>query len=152
MRRDPSTSRPYSARGRSAARDRLGVDRYDRAQLALKCEALQPEFLFGDHGLPPGGALWRGPWEWVITRWSTLPLAVSLSQRGAHHIETMAVAAMSQAVRRAHRSLMETFDVAVIGAGIHGTGIAQAAAAPATRCCCSSRPRWPMAPRAAPAS
>ena len=66
----------------------------------LKSEALQPEFLFGDvEQLPPNGALWRGTWEWVIYEVDTLPLAVSLSQRGAHHIETMAVAAMSQAVR-----------------------------------------------------
>jgi glycerophosphoryl diester phosphodiesterase len=67
----------------------------------LKCEALQPEFLFGDQEqLPPGGgALWRGTWQWVIYEVDTLPLAVSLTQRGAHHIETMAVAAMSEAVR-----------------------------------------------------
>jgi glycerophosphoryl diester phosphodiesterase len=66
----------------------------------LKAEALSPEFLFGDQEqLPPGGALWRGTWEWVIYEVDTLPLALSLTQRGAHHIETMAVAAMSQAVR-----------------------------------------------------
>lgn len=66
----------------------------------LKAEALQPEFLFADQAqLPPSGALWRGTWEWVIYEIDTLPLAVSLTRRGAHHIETMAVAAMSQAVR-----------------------------------------------------
>ena len=66
----------------------------------LKSEALQPEFLFGDQEqLPPNGALWRGTWEWVIYEVDTLALAVSLTRRGAHHIETMAVAAMSQAVR-----------------------------------------------------
>jgi glycerophosphoryl diester phosphodiesterase len=66
----------------------------------LKFEALQPEFLFADHQqLPAGDALWRGPWEWVIYEVDTLPLAQSLTARGAHHIETMAVAAMSRAVR-----------------------------------------------------
>lgn len=71
----------------------------------LKSEALQPEFLFGDvEQLPPNGALWRGTWEWVIYEVDTLPLAVSLTQRGAHHIETMAVAAMNKAVRALRQS------------------------------------------------
>jgi glycerophosphoryl diester phosphodiesterase len=65
----------------------------------LKYEALQPEFLFADHqSLPAEGALWRGPWQWVIFEVVSLSLALSLAARGAHHIETMAVAAMSQAV------------------------------------------------------
>ncbi|HEV7984962.1 MAG TPA: hypothetical protein VGP20_02275, partial [Steroidobacteraceae bacterium] len=66
----------------------------------LKYEALQPEFLFADHGaLPAEGALWRGPWQWVIFEVATLPLALSLAARGAHHIETMAVSEMSRALR-----------------------------------------------------
>jgi glycerophosphoryl diester phosphodiesterase len=66
----------------------------------LKCEALGPEFLFGDQEpLPPRQLLWRGPWEWVIFEVVSLPLAQSLAARGAHHIETMAVRAMSQAMQ-----------------------------------------------------
>jgi glycerophosphoryl diester phosphodiesterase len=66
----------------------------------LKYEALQPEFLFADHeSLPPRGALWRGSWKWVIFEVASLPLALSLAARGAHHIETMAVSDMSRAVR-----------------------------------------------------
>ena len=59
----------------------------------------------------------------------SLPLALSLAARGAHHIETMAVREMSRAVRAHTRSVSGEFDVAIVGAGIHGTGIAQAAAA-----------------------
>jgi glycerophosphoryl diester phosphodiesterase len=89
----------YRARQVGGARIGWVLSDYDEHS-RLKSEALQPEFLFADQEqLPPSGALWRGTWEWVIYEVDTLPLAVSLSQRGAHHIETMAVAAMSQAVR-----------------------------------------------------
>lgn len=66
----------------------------------LKYEALQPEFLFCDHeSLPESGALWRGPWRWVIYEVESLPLALSLAARGADYIETMAVTEMSKAMR-----------------------------------------------------
>jgi glycerophosphoryl diester phosphodiesterase len=73
---------------------------YD-AHTRLKFEALQPEFLFCDHeDLPPdGGALWRGPWRWVIYEVETLALAQALAARGADYIETMAVHEMSEAMR-----------------------------------------------------
>lgn len=88
-------------RARQIGGVRIGwvLDDYD-SHSRLKSEALQPEFLFADHEqLPPAGALWRGPWEWVIYEVDALPLAQSLTARGAHHVETMAVAAMSAAVR-----------------------------------------------------
>jgi glycerophosphoryl diester phosphodiesterase len=66
----------------------------------LKYEALQPQFLFCDHQkLPANGRLWQGPWRWVIYEVRTLPLALSLAERGADYVETMAVRAMSQALR-----------------------------------------------------
>ena len=66
----------------------------------LKSEALRPEYLFCDHAsLPASGSLWRGPWRWVIYEVDRPELARALAQRGVHHIETMAVAAMSQALR-----------------------------------------------------
>lgn len=72
---------------------------YD-AHSRLKFEALQPEYLFCDHtSLPSEGALWRGPWRWVIYEVEELPLALALAARGAHYIETMAVDAMNRAVR-----------------------------------------------------
>jgi glycerophosphoryl diester phosphodiesterase len=75
------------------------LDDYD-AHSRLKFEALQPEYLFCDHeALPERGALWRGPWRWVIYEVETLPLALSLAERGAHYIETMAVHEMSDAMR-----------------------------------------------------
>ena len=75
------------------------LDDYD-AHSRLKCEALQPEYLFCDHeSLPAKGALWRGTWRWVIYEVETISLALSLAARGANHIETMAVRQMSEAVR-----------------------------------------------------
>ena len=66
----------------------------------LKCEALQPQFLFCDHeALPPSGRLWQGPWRWVIYEVASMPLALSLAERGADYVETMAVRAMSTALR-----------------------------------------------------
>jgi glycerophosphoryl diester phosphodiesterase len=66
----------------------------------LKYEALQPEFLFCDVGkLPPRTRLWRGPWRWAIYEIETLADALALAARGADYIETMAVHAMSEALR-----------------------------------------------------
>ncbi len=66
----------------------------------LKCEALQPQFLFYDHEiLPPSGRLWQGPWRWAIYEVTSLPLALQLAERGADYVETMAVRAMSTALR-----------------------------------------------------
>jgi glycerophosphoryl diester phosphodiesterase len=68
----------------------------------LKFEALQPEYLFVNHDkLPADGRLWMGPWRWVVYEVDRLELAQSLSARGAHAIETMAVADMMQALRSA---------------------------------------------------
>ncbi len=73
---------------------------YD-AHSRLKYEALQPEFLFVDHErLPPTGALWRGPWRWVVYEVESLPLALSLAARGADYVETMAVHEMCEAMHK----------------------------------------------------
>jgi glycerophosphoryl diester phosphodiesterase len=66
----------------------------------LKFEALSPEFLFCDQEkLPASGKLWRGSWRWAIYEIGSMPLALSLAERGADYIETMNVAAMSAAMR-----------------------------------------------------
>ena len=80
------------------------ISAYD-AHTRLKFEALQPEFLFVDHEmLPPDeSALWRGPWRWAVYEVETIELAQSLAARGAHYIETMAVKAMSDAMRALQR-------------------------------------------------
>jgi glycerophosphoryl diester phosphodiesterase len=64
---------------------------YD-AHSQLKCEALQPEYLFCDQrALPAAGRLWRGRWRWVIYEIETLGAAQLLAERGASYIESMAV-------------------------------------------------------------
>lgn len=66
----------------------------------LKCEALQPDYVFCDWQKCPGSdALWRGPWRWVIYEVAELPFALELAGRGADFIETMAVRALSAAMR-----------------------------------------------------
>jgi len=72
---------------------------YDR-HTQLKCEALQPEFLFCNHlKLPAGGPLWRGPWRWALYEVRELAQALRLAERGADYIETMAVRELSAAMR-----------------------------------------------------
>jgi glycerophosphoryl diester phosphodiesterase len=79
------------------------LNKYDDRS-RMKYEALQPEFLFCDHlALPKEGTLWRGPWRWAIYEVETLQLAMSLAERGADYIETMAVREMSEAIRSARR-------------------------------------------------
>jgi glycerophosphoryl diester phosphodiesterase len=66
----------------------------------LKYEAVQPEFLFCDQSkLPARGALWRGPWRWVIYEIEAWEEALALARRGVEYIETMAVQPMSEALR-----------------------------------------------------
>lgn len=92
---------PAIVRARQLAGATIGwvLDDYHE-RTRLECESLRPEFLFGNQKpLAPRQMLWRGPWEWVIFEVVSLPLAASLSARGAHHIETMAVRAMSEAMQ-----------------------------------------------------
>jgi glycerophosphoryl diester phosphodiesterase len=75
------------------------IGTYDQ-HTRLKCEALQPEYLFCDRMLlPVSGNLWRGPWRWVIQDVPTLEHALKLAERGAHFIATSSVRAVSEAMR-----------------------------------------------------
>jgi glycerophosphoryl diester phosphodiesterase len=66
----------------------------------LKCEALQPEFLFCNHRkLPADGPLWRGPWRWATYEVRSMELALRLAGQGVDYIETMAVRDLSAAMR-----------------------------------------------------
>jgi glycerophosphoryl diester phosphodiesterase len=77
------------------------LEQYD-THSRLKYEAVQPEYLFCDlEKLPARGPLWRGPWRWAIYEIQSFEMALSLAERGAHYIETMAVGAMSGALRAA---------------------------------------------------
>jgi glycerophosphoryl diester phosphodiesterase len=77
------------------------LERYD-AHSRLQYQAVQPEFLFCDREkLPPRGALWHGAGHWAIYEVDSISDALALAERGAHYIETMAVQAMSTALRAA---------------------------------------------------
>ena len=66
----------------------------------LKYEALQPDYLFCDRSfLPAEGALWRGPWRWVIYEVDTLETVLALAARGAQFVATKEVRALSDALR-----------------------------------------------------
>jgi glycerophosphoryl diester phosphodiesterase len=66
----------------------------------LKYEALQPDFLFCDRTfLPATGALWRGPWRWVVSEVDTLETVLALAARGAHFVATRDVRSLSEAMR-----------------------------------------------------
>jgi glycerophosphoryl diester phosphodiesterase len=55
---------------------------------------LAPQFLFCEAALLPAAAdpLWPGPWRWAIYGVDRSEDALQLAQRGAHLIETMAIA------------------------------------------------------------
>ena len=88
-------------RARQIGGFRIGwvLPHYD-SHTRLKCEALQPEFLFCDEEkLGAGEPLWRGTWRWVIYEVTTIELALSLAARGADFVETMAVRELGVAMR-----------------------------------------------------
>jgi glycerophosphoryl diester phosphodiesterase len=70
----------------------------------LKYEALQPDYLFCDRayipsGGPSRGALWRGPWRWVVYEIDTLESVLDVATRGAHFVATQDVRALSEEMR-----------------------------------------------------
>jgi glycerophosphoryl diester phosphodiesterase len=68
-----------------------------RDKTRLACDALAPEYLFVDwKKLPRTGALWRGPWRWVVYEVDSRPTAHALAARGVEFIETMAVREMME--------------------------------------------------------
>ena len=72
----------------------------------IKCEALQPEYLFCDRGLlPTGTPLWRGPWRWVVRDVMTLDVALSLAALGADFVATRDARNLSEAMR-AHAAML----------------------------------------------
>lgn len=92
---------PAIFRARQIGGFRIGwvLPQYD-SHTRLKCEALQPEFLFCDQekiGLAE--PLWRGTWRWVIYEVTTIEQALSLAARGADFVETMAVRDLGIAMR-----------------------------------------------------
>jgi glycerophosphoryl diester phosphodiesterase len=70
----------------------------------IKFEALQPEFIACDASrLPPAGALWRGPWRWIVREIATVEDALRIAARGADFIATPHVRALGAVLREAAR-------------------------------------------------
>jgi glycerophosphoryl diester phosphodiesterase len=75
----------------------------------LKYEALQPDFLLTDLALlPPKGALWRGPWRWVVHDVTTMEQALALAERGADFVATENVRVLSEAMRSHAATIAES--------------------------------------------
>ncbi len=92
---------PAVFRARQIGGVRIGwvLPQYD-SHTRLKCEALQPEFLFCDADkLGAGEPLWRGTWRWVIYEVTAIEQALALAARGADFVETMAVRELGVAMR-----------------------------------------------------
>lgn len=92
---------PAVFRARQIGGFRIGwvLPQYD-SHTRLKCEALQPEFLFCDEEkIGAVEPLWRGTWRWVIYEVTTIEQALSLAARGADFVETMAVRELGVAMR-----------------------------------------------------
>lgn len=97
---------PAVFRARQIGGCRIGwvLPQYD-SHTRLKCEALQPEFLFCDiDKLGAGEPLWRGTWRWVIYEVTEIEQALSLAARGADFVETMAVRELGVAMRARGRT------------------------------------------------
>lgn len=64
-----------------------------KAELYQKAINIAPEYLFTDHeGLPlNAGALWPGPWKWVVYEINDSRKIAEISQLGADIIETNAI-------------------------------------------------------------
>ena len=92
---------PVIHRARQTAGYQIGwiVSAFD-SHTRLKYEALQPEYLICDRTLMPAeGALWRGPWRWVVRDVPTLDVALALAARGADFVATPYVRSLSDAMR-----------------------------------------------------
>jgi glycerol kinase len=77
------------ARRRGAPAIGWVLHRYGEEERRL-AEALRPDFLFCNYRkLPPGGALWRGGWRWVLYEVTDPATALLLAGRGADLVETM---------------------------------------------------------------
>lgn len=68
---------------------------------ALKCEALDPDFVFCDHALLTQSVsrLWRGTWRWVIYEINHRKLALEVAARDARLVETTALREMLRQFR-----------------------------------------------------
>jgi glycerophosphoryl diester phosphodiesterase len=92
---------PVIHRARQAAGFPIGweIPAFD-THTRIKCEALQPEYLFCDrHLIPDGAALWRGPWRWVVRDVPSLEVALGLGARGADFVATVDARSLGEAMR-----------------------------------------------------
>jgi glycerophosphoryl diester phosphodiesterase len=91
-----SFDREAIRRARELGAPRIGwvLDQWSAAAQS-DAESLGPDFLFSDRRLlPPGEALWRGPWRWAVYEVTDPDEAVELADRGVELVETMALREM----------------------------------------------------------
>jgi glycerophosphoryl diester phosphodiesterase len=96
-----SSDLPAIHRARQAAGFPIGwtIPIFDN-HTRIKCEALQPEYLFCDRALiPEDAALWRGPWRWVVRDVPSLEVALALAARGADVVATVDARSLGEAMR-----------------------------------------------------
>ena len=100
-----------------------------------EAKLLAPQFLFCDHKTIPAVSkqsphpFWHGPWQWAIYEVGNPGLAIRLAEVGADMIETFEIGTLIRHPRLAPPEVSSHYDIVVIGGGINGTGVAQAAAA-----------------------
>ncbi|HEV7714300.1 MAG TPA: glycerophosphodiester phosphodiesterase family protein [Steroidobacteraceae bacterium] len=119
-----SADLPAVHRARQIAGMPIGwaVSTYDN-HTRLKYEALQPEYLFCNHGvLPPASTLWRGPWHWVVRDASTIEVALDLAERGADFVATADVRSLSEAMRAHAAALAKSQETTVVRVDPVATG------------------------------
>jgi glycerophosphoryl diester phosphodiesterase len=78
-------------------------------RMHLQFEALRPDFLLTDRAsLAPTGALWRGPWRWIVHDVPDIEDALALADRGADFVATQNVRSMGEAMRAHAATIAES--------------------------------------------
>lgn len=91
---------------------------------------LQPDYLFSSIRCLPErlDQLWPGPWQWVIYTVDDYQTALNYAQAGITLIETDTIGTMLPPLPSVP-SATRHYDIVIIGGGIQGVAVAQAAAA-----------------------
>ena len=126
---DPEAVR--EARARSNCRIGLVLREWDADNHKL-ATTLAPDFLFCNVSRLPQAPepLWQGSWAWGVYEITDPGQALELAARGVDLVETMAYTELAAGLtKRSGKVSRNSYDVVVVGGGINGVGVAQAAAA-----------------------